>query len=360
MLAAAPVGGRPELACPEFACPELACPEPTGPEPAVFVRLRRSWFVLTLLVSVGSFVAAVALAPDADADVGRALGVLLLFGYSAHVASTAWFVTLPEVRAHALDRRGRFLVAPVALVAGAVALTCTLSFRQVQWLLLPYFAWQFVHFQKQNLGISALAASAQRAGRLTGRERWALKIAGIGGVAGLLTNPQLLQLSVDPRLGALRPLALAVFVGGAVSGLIALARRDRRPAGFVAVYVFALLFFAPVFVFDNPYAAVAGLTVAHSWQYLVIMGHLARAPRPRRSPVAAPAALLVIVVVGGLLLASIAAQPDSPALLGRALFGLYLGLVMAHFVVDAGMWRMRDEFPRRFLTAKLPYLVGRR
>lgn len=329
-------------------------------EPAVFVRLRRVWLAATIAIAVGSFAAAIGLAPPAGAEPGRALSVLLLFGYAAHVASTGWFATLPEVRAHAGRHRGRFVAAPLALVAGAVVAACALPPVALQWALLPYFAWQFVHFQRQNLGLAALAAAAQRAGALTSGERRALAVAGIGGVGGLLTHHQLLGLAIGSRLDALTPLAAAVFLGGAAGGLLALAGRDRRPGAFVAVYVFGLLFFAPVFLFDNAYAAVAGLTIAHSWQYLLVMGHLARAPRPGRSPLVAPAALLGICVVGGLLLASIAARPASSALLGRAMFGVYAGVVMAHFVVDAGMWRMRDEFPRRFLTAKLPYLVGRR
>ena len=30
---------------------------------------------------------------------------------------------------------------------------------------------------------------------------------------------------------------------------------------------------------------------------------------------------------------------------------------MAHFVIDAGLWRMRDPFPRRFMAQYLPFLV---
>jgi hypothetical protein len=41
----------------------------------------------------------------------------------------------------------------------------------------------------------------------------------------------------------------------------------------------------------------------------------------------------------------------------RILFGVFLGTVMAHFVIDAGVWRMRDAFPRAFLSARLPCLV---
>jgi hypothetical protein len=41
----------------------------------------------------------------------------------------------------------------------------------------------------------------------------------------------------------------------------------------------------------------------------------------------------------------------------RLVFGAYLGAVMAHFVVDAGLWRLRDPFPRAFLARRVPYLM---
>jgi hypothetical protein len=41
----------------------------------------------------------------------------------------------------------------------------------------------------------------------------------------------------------------------------------------------------------------------------------------------------------------------------RWIFGAYLGTVMAHFVVDAGLWRLRDPFPRAFLARRVPYLM---
>jgi hypothetical protein len=30
---------------------------------------------------------------------------------------------------------------------------------------------------------------------------------------------------------------------------------------------------------------------------------------------------------------------------------------MAHFVIDAGLWRLRDPFPRAFLASRVPSLV---
>ena len=47
----------------------------------------------------------------------------------------------------------------------------------------------------------------------------------------------------------------------------------------------------------------------------------------------------------------------SGACVERGIFGIYLGVVSAHFVVDAGLWRLRDEFPRAFLTERPPFLL---
>jgi hypothetical protein len=41
----------------------------------------------------------------------------------------------------------------------------------------------------------------------------------------------------------------------------------------------------------------------------------------------------------------------------HVVYGGYLGVVMAHFVVDAGIWRLRDPFPRAFLSSRLPALL---
>lgn len=68
-----------------------------------------------------------------------------------------------------------------------------------------------------------------------------------------------------------------------------------------------------------------------------------------------------VAVVAASALAAVALPPSAVRWLllppGRLLFGGYLGAVMAHFVVDAGLWRLRDRFPRAFLADRVPYLV---
>jgi hypothetical protein len=302
--------------------------------------LRAAWFAATFGLSVAAFAVTIVLAPEGDEEPLRALGWLLFTGSAVHVAATAWLYTVPEIRTAAVAA----VLTPDAFV----------------WLLLPFFAWQFFHFQKQNLGMAALAAAGFHAGSLRPGERRAIVAAGCAGTAGLLLRPELLELDVDHRLGLLFPVAGLVFAATVAAGVVAVLGRpaEARPWQFLAVYATSLLFFAPVFVFDSPYRAVAGIVLAHGYQYLVILALLAGARTVAGSRVVGPALLLNIALLGGLALATASHLHDGSAG-ARALYGAYLGVTMAHFVIDAGIWRLRDEFPRRFLTSRLPYLLAR-
>lgn len=86
---------------------------------------------------------------------------------------------------------------------------------------------------------------------------------------------------MDPRLDAVRPFAAVGYALCASAGFVLPGRRppERRPVGAVLLYGLCLVFFLPAFVFDSPYAALAGLTAAHGYQYLVIMALVAAGGR---------------------------------------------------------------------------------
>jgi hypothetical protein len=321
-------------------------------------RGARAWLWLTVGLTAGAFLAAVLLAPPASASPGRGLAWLLFTGSSAHVAATAWFYTLPQVRAHVRGNRTRYICAPLGLIAGAGVIAAALPPADLEFWLLPFFGWQFFHYQKQNLGLAALAASAQRVRPLRPGERRPLLISGLAGIAGLLARPGLLHLTVRLGMEPLRPAAAVVFAAAVAAGLAAVARRPaaERPAGFCVTYLISLVFSLPIFVFGSPYAAVAGMTIAHGLQYLLLVALVAAGPGDGRGRIAGVLALCNIALIGGALLAAASHLHGSPPAL-RLLFGAYLGALMAHFVIDAGLWRMRAEFPRAFLTSRVPYLM---
>jgi uncharacterized protein YhhL (DUF1145 family) len=224
---------------------------------------------------------------------------------------------------------------------------------------LGFFAWQFFHFQKQNLGVTALAARAHHAPPLSKRERAAIVAAGIAGIAALLGHPQLLQVTGARAHDVLFYAGTVAFAVVVAAGLWLLARRPaaNRPAPYALTYVTALLFFTPVFVFASPYAAVAGLTIAHGLQYLLLVGMLAARPTNQQRRWISVLIFVDVAILLGLVLNRTSHMHDAPGL-QRTLFGVYLGLSAAHFVIDAGLWRLRDRFPREFLTERLPFLLA--
>ena len=321
--------------------------------------LRGVWLIGTLVLTLAAFTVMIVAAPAVGAEPDRGLTWLLFIGSSTHVASTGWFFSRPQVRGYARARPGRYLVAPALLVVSTALLAGVVAPQRFAWLLLGFFAWQFFHFQKQNVGLAVLAGVSESAGRVSPAERWALIAAGLAGIVGLLAHPELLQLDVRPAGRVAFPIAASMLAAAVVTGVVLLARRPRaeRPPAYVAIYLTGLLFFVPVFVFRSPYAAVAGITVAHGLQYLLLVGLVAAGDADRQRRAISLAVLLVVAVVGGIALDAASHQHDADGFV-RVVFGAYLGLVMAHFVVDAGLWRLRDQFPRQMMLARVPYLMG--
>ena len=143
--------------------------------------LARRWLWTTVALTAGAFVIAAAFAPPGSAAPDRGLAWVLFAGSSAHVASTGWLYTLRDVRSYAVTHPWRFIRVPALLMIAAAAVAATLTPAAMTWLLLPFFAWQFFHFAKQNLGLTALAAKTAGAPPLQAAERRALIASGLAG-----------------------------------------------------------------------------------------------------------------------------------------------------------------------------------
>jgi hypothetical protein len=322
----------------------------------------QGWLWTSAVLTVAGFAGAIVAAPQIGVTPTRGLGWLLFVGSSMHVASTGLLFSFREVRAHAARHPTRYLATPLALVATAAAMAVLLSSHQLALVLLGYFAWQFFHFSKQNLGIAALAASSMRVQSLTRAEQRSILGTGWTGIAALMLHPGTLQLPLSPHVGwypaAPFHLVAAGFGCCAAAGAVALLRRPAadRPLGYCVTYSLAVCFPLPIFVCSLPYAAVGGMTIAHGLQYLVLVGMVAAGPKDRRAAPLRLVTLLALALLGGAGL-SAASHLHTGGAVAHVVYGGYLGVVMAHFVVDAGIWRLRDPFPRAFLSSRLPALL---
>ncbi|MFZ0248483.1 MAG: hypothetical protein WAL61_00955 [Acidimicrobiales bacterium] len=326
------------------------------------MTLRRSaatlWLWVCVTLTCGAIVVCLVFAPGRGGTPEIGLAWLLFVGSSVHVASTSWLFTNSDLRHFAWEHRARYVWAPVGLAVAGMVLSVTMSRPLLTWAVLLLLLWQLHHFQKQNLGQVALVGASRGLMPLHRGERAAICATGAAGIGRVWANPALLQLDVRPPLhGCVTWLATLLLMVGVLAGVVAMSRRRSRdrPPGFCVMYGLALVFPLPIFLFSSPYAAVAGMTMAHGLQYLLLIG-LVAAGHHRRKKIAQVLQVSVLALVGGgaLNLMSHLHGGGDPF---RLFFGLYLGLLAGHFVVDAGIWRLREPFVRGFLAQRVGYLV---
>jgi hypothetical protein len=116
-------------------------------------------------------------------------------------------------------------------------------------------------------------------------------------------------------------------------------------------------FYLPSFIFTDPISAVLGYALGHGLQYLVFMTYVG-ASRPR--PLVALGSLIGLGILGGYILTHMTNAGGEPGALFRFIFGMAIGTVMSHFVIDAGVWKLRHQFQRGYMRRAFPFVFDRR
>lgn len=298
------------------------------------------------------------LAPSSAHATPFTLGALLFVGSSVHYAATGALATVPGLRQLARQRSGRLIALPVAVALLSVLVVMAIPISELSVLLYALFCWQFVHYARQNVGVVCLAAAGLGSGPVSRIDRRAVLGTGVAGVAAVVARGRLLSLPLVPLSHELYLAALCTYAVAALVGLLALSRRpaEQRPVRYVAVYLAVLAFPLPALVFNSPYAALSGMTIAHGLQYLFIVG-LVTMPRTRNQRSTVRAVLACDAVAVGAVLIHFSSHVPSGSTVSRLVFAVYLAAATAHFAIDATVWKLRDARSRAPLASRLPYLV---
>jgi hypothetical protein len=280
----------------------------------------------------------------------QAKTLLVFLGSGAHVAASFAFYTDPAIWPHMRQHRWRYLIVPVAIVIGSGLLFATAGERVAATSLLIYFVWQTHHYTRQNIGVFSFAARARRTPGPSDLERAAIITAGSAGVIGMVTFLTPWEDTPLAELGIhLHGVALVTYIGAVVLLVACLPRawqaRDPVRLAFLAGGV---AFYLPTFIYDSAFSAITSYAIAHGCQYLVFMGWMGGSIR-RTAGLRMAAAVTVLALGGGLLLR----EWETTA---GFLFGAYLGVVMTHFVLDAGVWRLSEPFQRRYMAERFGFL----
>lgn len=283
---------------------------------------------------------------------------LLLIMSTMHVGLTAYFYIDGEYRAHIAKHSGFYVWLPASVILAAGTVTATFAAAGVVYLQLFYHAWLLFHYGRQNYGVLAFAAAATESGRPTAFERWSLHLAPAGGILGAHKvfgpfNDTAFAPFVDWsfQIGVGLSIAAVCLAVAAAARHIAGARPFWRPF----MIVLLSLFYLPTFYFDNYMQAVTGYAIAHALQYFVFMFFLA-AGSVRVSPGRAISALALgaLAVWGLILLLTREKSIWGPAL--PFVTGAAIGLIMWHFIVDAGLWRLSRQWQRDRVRQRFAFL----
>ena len=346
---------------------------PTTLAKSVLARLRmptmaggaQSWRLFLWLIALTTLIpyAVMPLSVHFGQNVNEHLlasALLNFLGGHVHVSTTAFFYTDPAMREHFRAHKVRYVYAPIALILGVGALYMITPEPYNRYILLYHFMWQTWHYQRQNFGVLAFVSSATDRVPVSRFEKLALDLAAVAGMLALIKinalNAQTILAPFTDAIFLVACLAYAAVpfvIGAAVFKEPRLLGNKLR----IGALVLFSAFYIPSFIFTDPISAVLGYALGHGLQYLVFMTYVG-ASRPR--PLLAVGAVIALGIGGGFLLTYMTNAGSEPGALFKFIFGMAVGTVMSHFVIDAGVWKLRHPFQRGYVRRAFPFVFDRR
>lgn len=298
---------------------------------------------------------------------------LFLFLGTAHVPATFFFYTDRNFSHIVRQHKARYIYFPLLLTVGAGLVVAFSSTTTQAYLFLAFWAWQAFHYGRQNLGIYSFASIAQASRAPDKLEKLAIDLTTVCGVMGTF---RVLGMGVAPEyltgtfdnlytFGRFGYFALIVF------SLYVYARNFQRTTFLKTIFFWTLiLFFLPIYLSNDINVTFLSYAIAHGLQYIIFMGIVSfggkQTERAGLARYQSLLTLMLLMILLGLLFYNADALRGfefvkNNGLLIRAgdfLFGAVLGATMAHFVIDAGAWRLSRAEQRQYMTKSFGFILG--
>ncbi len=273
-----------------------------------------------------------------------------------HVAATGFFYFDGDFRPVIGESRLRCLwslgLLPVAIAVLGISAAALIGPWGYLFIFSFHNIWLFYHYQRQNFGLVSFISTHVGCGRLPARVNMALNVAALGGIVSLLGTPGFYPntagLMTADTYVALRTVGTIVYVLSLflMIGVFRSEPRLRESRLLTAALVLGIAFFLPTVMFQSAAMAFLPPAMAHGAQYILMMSVVSG--RSSRGWLG----LLTMCTVGvavGLVINSMLAWP---AIL------LATGLVEVHFLVDAKVWRLREQRQRAIMNDRFDFLLA--
>jgi hypothetical protein len=298
----------------------------------------------------------------------------LAFLGGGHVFITFWFYLDGKARERVFSLKKTYYYAlPVAIMAATSVVYALLSTPNRMYFYAIFALSAQWHHSRQNIGVYSFLSQSWKLGPVTQTEKNIISLSWLGGVCGGLVWYQL-PLNRPDILTAIYWVGVVcyviVFIAG---GYFALkAYREHHRLLKTGLFLGLCAFFLPALLFTNAGAATS-FGAAHAIQYYLFLWYVLyrepasvakrfNLPATKGGWIAAisVAALWPFAILFGLSYvytsAAAAVGTGFNNTVDAALFGIIMGWVITHYVVDAGIWKMSSKAVREYHSEHFAFL----
>ena len=333
-------------------------------------------FLVALLLSTWVPMAFFLLSSRIDSSIYGLGGMrtALLFLGTAHVPATIFFYIDKDFSEIVTRHKARYIYFPILLTVITGLLFAFANTVIQAYILLFFWAWQAFHYGRQNTGIYSFVSIATRGAPPDKYERIMIEL---GTYCGIIGTFKILGMAVAPNylqgtFDLLYRAGSVIFVAILFASLVVYVRNFKRTTPLLTIFYFTLVcFFLPVFLSTDMNVAFYSYAIAHGVQYIVFMTVVSLNFDPQESAkrfkIASAVKLILITVLVGFLFYRaidlkgfqfITANSNFMRLVDF-LLGAILGATMAHFVIDAGAWRLSQSLQRTYIGKRFGFVFSR-
>ncbi len=281
---------------------------------------------------------------------------LLLLLSTMHVGLTGFFFIDKEYRDFALQKNKLYYVYfPLLTIFSCSLISGATSGDLYPYVFIFYHAWLLYHFGRQNYGILAFSLAAQklRPIRLEKLSFYFISYAGILKAYGIVN--QFMDSSFGPYYFFVNYLAYIFLFVAIFIAIIPCYQKWRGKNYLPSLFIFiGMIFYAPVFIFDNYSQAVMSFAVAHAVQYFIFMFFLSAGSNEEKAILQIIQLVLVMMFIFIFIL--ISRESNLFGLYKHYVMGGALGLIMWHFIMDAGFWKMSQNWQKGQIKQRFGFL----
>jgi hypothetical protein len=298
----------------------------------------------------------------------------LLFLGTAHVPATIFFYVDKDFSHIIKNHKARYIYFPILLTIVTGLLFAFASTLVQAYVLLIYWSWQAFHYGRQNNGIYSFLSIATRG---TGPDRYEKLVIDLGTYCGIIGTFKVLGSPIAPAylqelFDSLYWIGSLAFVIVLLASIVIYVKNLKRTTPLLTIFYFTLVcFFLPVFLSTNINVGFLSYAIAHGVQYILFMTVISLNFDPqseqKRFQTGAAIKLLVLTALvgfvffraGDLKAAEFVSANTMLTTIVDFIIGAVLGATMAHFVVDAGAWRLSQALQKAYIGKRFAFIFSR-